>query len=59
VIAQEIARPERRARTQSQPSRMTWGIVDVLLALVLLPFVIWVLAIDRMVAAVARLFNRE
>jgi hypothetical protein len=55
----EIAQPETRARTRSHPRRFTWGIVDAILALVLLPFGVWVLAIDRLVAGVAWLFNRD
>jgi hypothetical protein len=55
----DIARPEARARTTSHPRRFTWGIVDVILAVVLLPFGIWVLAIDRLVAGVAWVFNRD
>jgi len=55
----EIAQPETRARTRSHPRRFTWGIVDVILALLLLPFGVWVLAIDRLVAGVAWLFNRD
>jgi hypothetical protein len=55
----EIARPEARVRSRSHPRRFTWGIVDVILALVLMPFGVWVLAIDRLVAGVAWLFARD
>ena len=49
----EIARPEVRARAQARPSSYHWGIVDVILALVLLPFAVWFLLIDRTVAVIA------
>ena len=49
----EIARPEVRAQTRAQPSTHRWGIVDVILALVLLPFAVWFLLIDRTVAVIA------
>jgi hypothetical protein len=55
----EVARPEARVRTRSHPRRLTWGIVDVILAVVLMPFGVWVLAIDRLVAGVAWVFNRD
>jgi hypothetical protein len=51
----EIARPEIRSAVRVQPGRYTWGVVDVILALVLLPFAVWVWLIDRMVWAIARL----
>ncbi len=49
----EIARPEVRAQVRSRPSSYHWGIVDVILALVLLPFAVWFLLIDRTVAVIA------
>jgi hypothetical protein len=55
----EIARPEARVAARSQSERVGWGVVDVILALVLLPFGVWVLAIDRLVAGVAWLFNQD
>lgn len=51
----EIARPETRTAAQSQGRRLAWGIVDAILALIMLPFAIWMGIIDRMVWAVARL----
>jgi hypothetical protein len=55
----EIARPEARSRSRSQSRRVSWGIVDAILGLVLLPFGIWVFAIDRMVAGAAWLLGRD
>ena len=49
----EIARPEVRARVRSQPASYRWGVVDIILALVLLPFAVWFLLIDRTVAVIA------
>ena len=49
----EIARPEVRAQVRSKPSSYRWGIVDVILALILLPFGVWFLLIDRTVAVIA------
>jgi hypothetical protein len=49
----EIARPEVRAQVRSRPADYRWGIVDVILALILLPFGVWFLLIDRTVAVIA------
>jgi hypothetical protein len=54
----EVARPEARARTRSHPQRFTWGIVDVILAIIMLPFGVWVFLIDRMVAGISTIVNR-
>jgi hypothetical protein len=54
----EIARPEVRADVRAQPRRVRWGIVDAILALVMLPFAIWMWLIDRMVWAIASLSGR-
>jgi hypothetical protein len=51
----EVARPEKRAHVRSHPERFTWGIVDAVLGLVMLPFGVWMLIIERMVRAVAAL----
>jgi hypothetical protein len=51
----EIARPEVRTHVRSHPQRFVWGIVDVILAIVMLPFAIWMWMIEGMVNAVARL----
>jgi hypothetical protein len=49
----EIARPETSTQVRSRPNAYHWGIVDVILALILLPFGIWFLLIDRTVAVIA------
>lgn len=49
----EVARPEARTRAHARPERFTWGIVDVILALIMLPFGVWMFVIERMVRAVA------
>ena len=54
----ELARPETRATTRSHPQRFTWGIVDVILGALMLPFAIWVFLIERLVVAVAGIFDR-
>lgn len=51
----DLARPETRAHVRSHPERLTWGIVDAILAIVMLPFGIWVWLIERMVRSVAAL----
>jgi cell division protein FtsB len=51
----EIARPEIRSEVRAHPQRYNWGIVDVILAVILLPFAVWVWLIDRMVWAIAKL----
>jgi len=55
----EVARPETRARTQSHPERFTWGIVDGILGLIMLPFGVWMFVIERMVRAVAAVGARD
>ena len=54
----EIARPEAGARTHSHPQRFTWGIVDVILAAIMLPFGIWMFLIERLVLTVSAVFDR-
>jgi hypothetical protein len=49
----EVARPETRMLAHSHPERFTWGIVDGILGLIMLPFGVWMLVIERMVRAVA------
>ena len=51
----EVARPETRTHIRSHPGRLGWGVVDVILAIVMLPFAIWMLMIEGMVTAIARL----
>jgi hypothetical protein len=50
----EVARPEAR----THPQRFGWGITDLILAVLMLPFGIWMLLIERMVAAVAAMGRR-
>ena len=54
----EIARPEVRTRAHSQSERTAWGIVDVILAILMLPFGLWIWLIERMVLAVSALQKR-
>jgi hypothetical protein len=56
----DIARPRTRASSasRSHPRRATWGIVDVILGVVMLPFGIWMLIIQGMVNGVTWLFDR-
>ena len=55
----ELARPETRAHARSHPQRFTWGIVDVILAVVMLPFGIWMFLIESLVGSVAAVFDRK
>lgn len=54
----EIARPELRGRTHAQSRPFRWGIVDVILGVLMLPFAIWMFAIEGIVRAVAALGSR-
>ncbi len=54
----DVARSETRVRVRTQPRRFGWGIVDVILGVLMLPFGIWMLAIEGMVRAVAALGRR-
>lgn len=54
----ELARPETRTRAATHPQKLAWGIVDAILALIMLPFAIWMWIIDRMVWAIASLQGR-
>jgi hypothetical protein len=54
----EITRTAARTRAGHPRHEATWGIVDAILALALLPFGIWVLVIDRMVTSIAWLIDR-
>ena len=51
----EAVRPETRAAVRSNSERFAWGIVDVILGVVMLPFGIWIWIIDRMVWVVSAL----
>jgi hypothetical protein len=53
----DVARSKARTRARAQPRKYTWGIVDAILALVMLPFGIWMLVIEGLVNSVARLVN--
>jgi hypothetical protein len=52
-----VARPEAGTRARSHPRKLSWGTVDVILALVMLPFAIWMLVIEGMVNAITWLLN--
>ena len=54
----EVARPESRTLARPQPHHVRWGIVDVILGVLMLPFGIWMFAIEGMVRAVAALGKR-
>ena len=54
----EIARPETRGRIRSHPQHVSWGIVDVILAVIMLPFGIGMYLIERLVGAAAAIFGR-
>ncbi len=54
----ELARPETRAAGREHPRQYGWGIVDIILGLVMLPFAIWMWLIDRMVWGIATLIGR-
>jgi hypothetical protein len=54
----EVARPEARVHAHSQSQRFAWGIVDVILGIVMLPFGVWIWLIERMVGAVSALQSR-
>ncbi len=45
----EVVRPEARPAVRSHPEKLSWGIVDGILALVLLPFGVWMLVIEGLV----------
>lgn len=51
----EAVRPETRAHAHSHSERFAWGIVDVILGAVMLPFGIWMWLIERMALAVSAL----
>jgi hypothetical protein len=51
----EIARPEARTAVHSHSERFAWGIVDVILGIIMLPFGVWIWLIERMVGAVSAL----
>lgn len=54
----ELARPETRVGVRAQPARSSWGVVDVILGVLMLPFGIWMLVIEGMVRGVAAFGRR-
>lgn len=45
----DVARPEARTSVRSHSEKFSWGIVDAILALVMLPFGVWMLVIEGLV----------
>jgi hypothetical protein len=54
----EAVQPEARARTRSHPLKLTWGIVDTILGIIMLPFAIWMIVIEGLVNGAAWLLNQ-
>lgn len=54
----DVVRPETRVSSRSHPRRFTWGIVDGILGLVMLPFGIWMLVIEGLVNGATWLLNQ-
>ena len=54
----DVARSETRVQMRAQPRRSSWGIVDVILGVLMLPFGVWMLAIEGMVRTVAAVGRR-
>ena len=53
----EIARPETRTEVRAHPDQARWGIVDAILALIMLPFAIGMWLIDRMAWLIGMLLS--
>jgi hypothetical protein len=53
----EVARPETRAHARSHPQKFRWGIVDVILGVIMLPFGVWMFVIETIVHFAAWLFD--
>jgi hypothetical protein len=53
----ELAKPETRSAARTHPEKFTWGIVDIILALVMLPFGLWTLLIEAIVNFAAGLVD--
>ena len=49
----EAARSQTQTKSRAQRQSYRWGIVDVLLGVLMLPFGLWLLVIEGMVRAVA------
>jgi hypothetical protein len=56
---QELVRPETRVESRSQSERFPWGIVDVILAVIMLPFGVWFLLIEGMVDGLTASLDRS
>jgi hypothetical protein len=54
----EAVQPEARQRTRSHPLKLTWGIVDTILGIIMLPFGIWMIVIEGLVNGATWLFNQ-
>jgi hypothetical protein len=52
------ARTTTATRPRAQAAPVSWGIVDGILAAIMLPFGAWMWAIDRVVAGIAALLDR-
>jgi hypothetical protein len=56
--ARTTATTQARAGTRTRETPASWGIVDAILAVIMLPFGVWMWAIDRIVAGIAALLDR-
>jgi hypothetical protein len=45
----EAVRTDVRASVRSHPEKLSWGIVDVILAIIILPFGVWMIVIEGLV----------
>jgi hypothetical protein len=50
-----VARSERQVRAHARTERDGWSLVDLILAILMLPFGIWIWLIERVVSAVSAL----
>lgn len=53
----ELAKPETRSAARTHPEKFTWGIVDIILGLVMLPFGVWMFLIEAIVHGAAYVFD--
>jgi hypothetical protein len=53
----ELAKPETRTAARTHPEKFTWGIVDGILGLVMLPFGVWMFLIEQIVRFAAFVFD--
>ena len=56
--ARTTAATQARAGAGTRETAISWGIVDAILAVIMLPFGVWMWAIDRSVAGIAALLDR-